>query len=441
MALTPEDVVNKRFQPTKFREGYDQDEVDDFLDEVVVELRRLTPGERGAAGSVSRVRRRRAASAGRARVAAAAAAAAAPGRRRASPSPCRSPRSPVARPAPRRLDDPPAPTTCSSWRAACTRSTSVKASRSATRSSPRATPRRPASSPRPRPSSARRSSILDEERSALEHRIDELRTFEREYRQKLESYIEGQLRELDANGGPGLAGHGLRLRDQREVQRLRSCQKNRQPKLASPSVRALVVVAVLAGGVYALDQFTKYLVVTNLPLGEQVPVLGELLHSAVRQEPRRGVLARQRQHLDLLDRRLRRHRLHHLVRPPHPVDRLGGRLRAAARRRTRQPHRPAVPRAGVRARPRHRLHLEPWISRRSSTSPTSASSSSMGLFIILTMRGSASTARGPCRRRMPRATRTHAERALPRGVATPIAADPPTGPTGRPPAEPRRSDA
>lgn len=41
MALTPEDVVNKRFQPTKFREGYDQDEVDDFLDEIVIELRRL----------------------------------------------------------------------------------------------------------------------------------------------------------------------------------------------------------------------------------------------------------------------------------------------------------------------------------------------------------------------------------------------------------------
>ena len=42
MPLTPEDVVNKRFQPTKFREGYDQDEVDDFLDEIVIELRRLT---------------------------------------------------------------------------------------------------------------------------------------------------------------------------------------------------------------------------------------------------------------------------------------------------------------------------------------------------------------------------------------------------------------
>lgn len=41
MPLSPDDVVNKRFQYTKFREGYDQDEVDDFLDEVVIELRRL----------------------------------------------------------------------------------------------------------------------------------------------------------------------------------------------------------------------------------------------------------------------------------------------------------------------------------------------------------------------------------------------------------------
>src|SRR5699024_6411231 len=41
MALTPEVVVNKKFQVTKFREGYDQDEVDDFLDEIVEELRRI----------------------------------------------------------------------------------------------------------------------------------------------------------------------------------------------------------------------------------------------------------------------------------------------------------------------------------------------------------------------------------------------------------------
>ena len=42
MPLTADDVVQKRFNPTKFREGYDQDEVDDFLDEVVAELRRLS---------------------------------------------------------------------------------------------------------------------------------------------------------------------------------------------------------------------------------------------------------------------------------------------------------------------------------------------------------------------------------------------------------------
>lgn len=41
MALTPDDLLNKEFPETKFRPGYDKDEVDDFLDEVVVEWRRL----------------------------------------------------------------------------------------------------------------------------------------------------------------------------------------------------------------------------------------------------------------------------------------------------------------------------------------------------------------------------------------------------------------
>jgi DivIVA domain-containing protein len=41
MALSPEDILAKRFQVTKFREGYDQDEVDDYLDEIVVELRKI----------------------------------------------------------------------------------------------------------------------------------------------------------------------------------------------------------------------------------------------------------------------------------------------------------------------------------------------------------------------------------------------------------------
>ena len=37
--LTADEVLNKKFQATKFREGYDQDEVDDFLDCVIWSLR------------------------------------------------------------------------------------------------------------------------------------------------------------------------------------------------------------------------------------------------------------------------------------------------------------------------------------------------------------------------------------------------------------------
>ena len=41
MALTPEDVSNKRFTAVRLREGYDMGEVDQFLDEVEAELTRL----------------------------------------------------------------------------------------------------------------------------------------------------------------------------------------------------------------------------------------------------------------------------------------------------------------------------------------------------------------------------------------------------------------
>src|SRR4051795_5259702 len=41
MPLTPEDVQNKRFTTVRFKEGYDEEEVDAFLDEVEAELRRL----------------------------------------------------------------------------------------------------------------------------------------------------------------------------------------------------------------------------------------------------------------------------------------------------------------------------------------------------------------------------------------------------------------
>ncbi len=40
--LTAEDVLNKSFSKTKYREGFDQDEVDDFLDEVAAAISALT---------------------------------------------------------------------------------------------------------------------------------------------------------------------------------------------------------------------------------------------------------------------------------------------------------------------------------------------------------------------------------------------------------------
>ena len=41
MPLSPEDVAGKRFRVVRFKDGYEETEVDAFLDEVVQELRRL----------------------------------------------------------------------------------------------------------------------------------------------------------------------------------------------------------------------------------------------------------------------------------------------------------------------------------------------------------------------------------------------------------------
>ncbi|KGM09215.1 hypothetical protein N869_07585, partial [Cellulomonas bogoriensis 69B4 = DSM 16987] len=56
--LTADDVLNKKFQATKFREGYDQDEVDDFLDEVVNTLRAVTAENDDLKGKLSAAERR-----------------------------------------------------------------------------------------------------------------------------------------------------------------------------------------------------------------------------------------------------------------------------------------------------------------------------------------------------------------------------------------------
>jgi signal peptidase II len=56
-------------------------------------------------------------------------------------------------------------------------------------------------------------------------------------------------------------------------------ETNSATKASTPalSIKALVVLAIVASGVYAIDQITKYFVVANLTERVRVPFIGELL--------------------------------------------------------------------------------------------------------------------------------------------------------------------
>ena len=204
MALTPEDVVNKRFQATKFREGYDQDEVDDFLDEVVVELRRLN-------GENEELRQRLAAAEARAADASKSAAAApAPAAVYTEPAappptvavPTQAPASPQSE-----LDEQTSTTNLLQL-ARRLHEEHVREGiekRDALIAEGHATAARVVAEAEAK--QRQQMGILDQERIALEKRVDELRVFERDYRAKLKSYIEGQLRELDTAAPVQVSGN------------------------------------------------------------------------------------------------------------------------------------------------------------------------------------------------------------------------------------------
>jgi signal peptidase II len=54
-------------------------------------------------------------------------------------------------------------------------------------------------------------------------------------------------------------------------------QRGGSPKFDRRSARVLVVLALVALGIYGLDQTSKYLIVRNLAEGQQVNVLGDIL--------------------------------------------------------------------------------------------------------------------------------------------------------------------
>jgi DivIVA domain-containing protein len=212
MALTPEDVVNKRFQSTKFREGYDQDEVDDFLDEVVVEMRRLTQENDelkqrlvAADARIAELQRSGGASASWEQasvpsVASAPMASAPVASAPAAPVPSAPAYSAPVASAPVDRDDSDETTSTSNLLQLARRlhEEHVRegiAKRDEIIAEGQATAARLVADAE----SEQREAIerIQSEKTQLEKRVEELRVFEREYRTQLRTYIQGQLRELE----------------------------------------------------------------------------------------------------------------------------------------------------------------------------------------------------------------------------------------------------
>jgi len=193
MALTPEDVVNKRFQPTKFREGYDQDEVDDFLDEVVGELRRLT-AENDQLTQKLTACERRVTELGRAGTPTAAV-------------PMQERPAPVERPAPAPVAvvaAPSAPPEAATGMLALAQKLHDDFVRSGEEQRDKILGEAKEHAGRlvREAEEKQRQTLgsLEQERSLLERKIDELRAFERDYRNRMKSYLESQLRDLESRG-------------------------------------------------------------------------------------------------------------------------------------------------------------------------------------------------------------------------------------------------
>ncbi|WP_314648028.1 DivIVA domain-containing protein [uncultured Microbacterium sp.] len=184
MALTPDDVVTKQFQHVRFKDGFDPDEVDDFLDEIVIEWRKALEENVELKAKLAAYE-----------------SGATPAAETAAPAPVAE--TPAPAPA-----APAAPAESASGSATATAGIIELAQRlhdehvaegEAKRdqliqdAEAEVTRIRTEAEAKQREETSR----LERERNALEARITELRNFERDYRSQLRGYIEGQLRDLD----------------------------------------------------------------------------------------------------------------------------------------------------------------------------------------------------------------------------------------------------
>lgn len=226
--LTADDILNKKFTATKFREGYDVVEVDDFLDEVLQTLRDLQGENEGLKAKLAKSEQR-VAELSRANASAPVQASAEP-----EPEPIAAPEPVQEAPAPEPAPTPePAPVEAAPAYQAPTRAQAAEQApagqgsranepesatgmlqlaqklhddyvRSGQEEGERLVSEAKEEGTRivreAKETSDRTLQQLEQERSLLERKIDELRQFERDYRTRLQSYLEQLLGDLDNRG-------------------------------------------------------------------------------------------------------------------------------------------------------------------------------------------------------------------------------------------------
>ena len=191
MPLTPQDVQSKEFATTRFKPGYDEEEVDAFLDEVEAELTRLLTENADLRNRINQMQNAAAVAPTPVAVAEPAATAVAA----AVPDPV----GPVVAAVPVVAAEPPDQAALRTLQMAQRTADSAVAEAKA-EADKMVGDARARAAELEREAQARHSMVmgqLEGQRTALEARVEDLRAFEREYRTRLKAYLETQLRDLD----------------------------------------------------------------------------------------------------------------------------------------------------------------------------------------------------------------------------------------------------
>ena len=197
--LTADDVLNKKFQATKFREGYEQDEVDEFLDEVVEAMRQLEAENADLKAKLEAANRR----------------VAQLGEGAAIPSAPASPVSPVQAEPAMSMPAVAAGETGGQGPAAASGMLVAQRLHDEHVANGKAEGERIVTEARStgeqivREAEDQRNRTLaqlEKERSALEQKIDELRRFESDYRTRLKSYLQNLLTNVEDGGESSISG-------------------------------------------------------------------------------------------------------------------------------------------------------------------------------------------------------------------------------------------